>query len=424
VRIGREGSCAQYGMVAAEDIAEGYCLFQVRRSSLLMPANTDIATLISKDQVKLSATNQWVPLLISLMYEQNCTSSRWRPYLDLVPDFEALDLPLFWESSEVEKYLKGTGVDLAVERDLRMIESDYNNLVLPFFQRHEDHIKLQRKDFEFFKKMVAFVMAYSFTEPQGGNQGGDDDDSEDEEGPVTSAPMMVPVADILNHVTNNNAKLTFGKEALKMVTTRAIKKGEEIYNTYGQVSNLHLMHMYGFAEPFPDNVNDVVEIPVTRLLAAAKESTGDSDTDLLDKKWKFLVETDVVADDDVIVLGQDGIITDDVCLETLKVLTMSGPQFADHVSKGGWSDAESESSSSSETGLDFAKIQQLDSRWKSLLKRMGELHLEGYPTSIEEDEMRMKSAASLQPRARYSLYVAHGQKMLLKSLLDSCGEIS
>lgn len=68
-------------------------------------------------------------------------------------------------------------------------------------------------------------MAYSFTEPQNSNQGDDeDDDSENEEAAVTSAPMMVPVADILNHVTRNNAKLTFGKEALKMVTTRPIKK--------------------------------------------------------------------------------------------------------------------------------------------------------------------------------------------------------
>uniref|UniRef100_A0A0B7AIJ8 SET domain-containing protein n=2 Tax=Arion vulgaris TaxID=1028688 RepID=A0A0B7AIJ8_9EUPU len=321
VKVSREGSCAQYGMVAIEDIVEGYCLFQVPRSSLLMPSNSDIADLIEKDQDKLAATNQWVPLLVSLLSEHMNTSSKWRPYFDIVPDFQALDLPLFWEQSEVEKLIKGTGVDLAVERDLRMIDSDYKNLVLPFLQQHKDHLKLFSPNFELFKKMVAFVMAYSFTEPQGKKQDDSDDDSDDEE-TIMSAPMMVPMADMLNHITKNNAKLTFGKDALKMVTTRMIKKGEEVYNTYGQVSNLHLMHMYGFAEPYPNNINDVVEIPVIRLLAAAKEQLDDSDsTDitLLDEKWKYLVETDVIAEDDVFVLGTDGFITDDVLIESMKV---------------------------------------------------------------------------------------------------------
>ena len=43
VVVGRQGSCAQYGMVAVQDIAEGYCLFQVPRKCLLMPENSRIA---------------------------------------------------------------------------------------------------------------------------------------------------------------------------------------------------------------------------------------------------------------------------------------------------------------------------------------------------------------------------------------------
>ena len=71
--------------------------------------------------------------------------------------------------------------------------------------------------------MVAFVMAYSFSEPTADDDN-DSDDDEDEEGSQVMPPMMVPMADLLNHVTDNNAKLTFGTEALKMVTTRTIKK--------------------------------------------------------------------------------------------------------------------------------------------------------------------------------------------------------
>ena len=60
--------------------------------------------------------------------------------------------------------------------------------------------------------MVAFVMAYSFTEPPA--------DEFDDSPP----PMMVPMADILNHVAKNNAHLSFEKEALKMIAIKPIKK--------------------------------------------------------------------------------------------------------------------------------------------------------------------------------------------------------
>ena len=65
--------------------------------------------------------------------------------------------------------------------------------------------------------MVAFVMAYSFTEPA-------IEDGDDEDVGVTSPPMMVPVADILNHIAKNNARLSFEKDCLKMVTLRKIHK--------------------------------------------------------------------------------------------------------------------------------------------------------------------------------------------------------
>ena len=41
---------------------------------------------------------------------------------------------------------------------------------------------------------------------------------------IKSSPMMVPMADVLNHVAKNNAKLRFGKENLKMVACQSIKK--------------------------------------------------------------------------------------------------------------------------------------------------------------------------------------------------------
>jgi len=56
-----------------------------------------------------------------------------------------------------------------------------------------------------FKRMIAFVMAYSFSEDQ-------------------ESPSMIPMADMLNHHSNNNAHLIFERNSLKMVSCKKIEK--------------------------------------------------------------------------------------------------------------------------------------------------------------------------------------------------------
>ncbi len=46
---------------------------------------------------ELQSDSGWVPLLLSLMYEYTNQTSQWRPYLDLCPDFDELDQPMFWD---------------------------------------------------------------------------------------------------------------------------------------------------------------------------------------------------------------------------------------------------------------------------------------------------------------------------------------
>ena len=79
--------------------------------------------------------------------------------------------------------------------------------------------------------MAAFVMAYSFTEQDSSKYDNDDEEEEEEEDDdITevkgndSAPAMVPMADILNHISNHNAHLEFGAESLTMVATQDIHK--------------------------------------------------------------------------------------------------------------------------------------------------------------------------------------------------------
>lgn len=49
----------------------------------------------------------WVPLLLTLMYEYTNKDSKWKPYLDLLPNIEEFGHPLFWTVEELEDEMKG-----------------------------------------------------------------------------------------------------------------------------------------------------------------------------------------------------------------------------------------------------------------------------------------------------------------------------
>ncbi|XP_064620869.1 N-lysine methyltransferase SETD6-like isoform X2 [Lineus longissimus] len=408
--ISREGSCAQFGMVAIADVKESECLFEVPRHCVLRPETSSVAEIIKEASDQLVSESGWVKLLISLLYEYTNPSSRWRPYFEMVPEFSEVDLPMFWDRSERLVELRGTGVDMAVEKDLENVKKEFNNIVLPFIRKHDDKFPVQCQSIDLYKRMVAFVMAYSFTEPERE----EDSDIDTEDMPITkSPPMMVPVADILNHIAKNNASLQFGKESLKMVATRDIRKGEEVYNTYGQLANNQLLHMYGFAEQYPDNHFDTVDIPMKLIYEVAKQET--EDVDLLDEKWEFLQGMDLIPDDGVFVIGADGVLTEEELYHTLKVLNLNRAEFEDHREKEGWSDDNED-----EENMTFANIPLLPQSWKVLLAKVLQETFSGYAQSPEEDEKQLQNLSTLSRRKKYSLFVRNGQRKLLQRLLQCC----
>ncbi|KIK24817.1 hypothetical protein PISMIDRAFT_61013, partial [Pisolithus microcarpus 441] len=127
-----------------------------------------------------------------------------------------------------------------------------------------------------------------------------DDTDDDEDDPSDVA--MVPMADLLNaRWRSENAKLFYEPHVLRMATTKPIKKGEQIFNTYGDPPNSDLLRRYGHVDLIPLNVNtkettntlgnpsDVVEVKadlvadVVRLQWATK---GQGDRDITDRiEW-------------------------------------------------------------------------------------------------------------------------------------------
>lgn len=70
-------------------------------------------------------------------------------------------MSLFWRSEEErDKVLKGTGIPEAVNTDLKKLQDEYNNIVLPFMKSHPDLWDPEKHNLELYKSLVAFVMAY------------------------------------------------------------------------------------------------------------------------------------------------------------------------------------------------------------------------------------------------------------------------
>ncbi|KAK7891930.1 hypothetical protein WMY93_023893 [Mugilogobius chulae] len=183
----------------------------------------------------------------------------------------------------------------------------------------------------------------------------DDDDDDDDKAP--NPPMMVPMADMLNHIANHNANLEFTPESLKMVSIRPICKGEEVFNTYGQMPNWQLLHMYGFTEPFPSNTNDTVDITVRNFCTAAQGF----ELSLLDEKWKLLNQME---GDNAIIFGNQGCLTDTTLNTILKVFCMSPEEFEDFKNNEGWEDDDNEE----DIAFAFSNegLPKLKSEWKKL----------------------------------------------------------
>ncbi|XP_026539958.1 N-lysine methyltransferase SETD6 isoform X2 [Notechis scutatus] len=405
VGVSRVGTAAAYGLLARESLGAGEELFSIPRTALLSQHTSALAPLLRKE-ASLQSSSGWVPLLVSLLYECTLSSSRWGPYFSLWPQFTDLDHPMFWGHEERAQLLQGTGVLEAVEKDLANIEMEYSSIILPFLKAHPDIFNPKVHTLELYRKLVAFVMAYSFQETL----------NEEEEEEEPNPPVMVPLADLLNHVANHNANLEYSPESLKMVTTKPVRKGQEIFNTYGEMANWQLLHMYGFAEAYPGNTNDTADIQMSTLLKAALQAT---DTDMEEKlvldQWNFLCHQEMVGEEGAFVIGWERVFTEEELSVALQVLTMSAEEFKE------FKEAKTDRKGTACLIQSVTMIPNLSAAQKKLLFDATMLTLKAFSSSLKEEETMLgdlQAYLELSHREQFALQVRYGQKKILHQLLD------
>ncbi|ODV90408.1 hypothetical protein CANCADRAFT_2133 [Tortispora caseinolytica NRRL Y-17796] len=262
----------QFGraVIAVDDIQQDEDLFTIPRSCLLSFENSDLSRALPelKDQL-----DDWLLEIIVMLYESS--RPKFAPYFAVLPA-RMDDCPIMWDAEETNSLLKGTDILDRIGRE--SADQLYRDTVLPLVQANSDLFSSCDTSLEAFHRMGCLLQAYSFDcEPADvvATEDNEDEESSDNDSLVSdyeppTFKAMVPMADMLNADADLvNANLFYESDALVMRAIKDIKANEQVYNTYGELSNAELLRRYGYVHNQIWRY-DTVELPLDLIYETAK----------------------------------------------------------------------------------------------------------------------------------------------------------
>eukprot|EP00752_Nemacystus_decipiens_P007083 g6345.t2 len=210
------------GVLATKDIPRGTVLVRLARSCCLGPETTD------------EAKDSWTKALEVSSADSSSTAQ------GILPQDHRL--PLEWNQEELA-LLQGTSAEPLVGSGSLDSQFDaFQKVVAQHPTVWEPSVCTKSA----FAKGVNWVRSRGFT--------------------VLGDPHMIPGADMFNHDPNKQSVQigTDGEDHFVMKTVQPVKAGEEIFSSFGSISNAQLLNSYGFV--LPGNSFDTVLIP-TQLVA-------------------------------------------------------------------------------------------------------------------------------------------------------------
>ncbi|KAI5116691.1 hypothetical protein M0805_002853 [Coniferiporia weirii] len=433
------------GAVVLQDIPEGHTLFTIPRPLTLSTRTSSLPGLVGAAAWKsLQLDKGWVGLILCMMWEETLGErSKWAGYLRSLPN--KFDTPMFWSEDEL-RMLEGTTLVDKIGKE--EAERDYREKLVPALQSRPDLFAFSSHSVFYsldnYHLMGSRILSRSFqverwegqqevaNEEQSVVEGAmevdgeeaapheepdvgvidvasvNDDDDEDEEDP--SDVTMVPMADMLNaRYGSENAKLFYEQTELKMVTTKPIKAGDQIYNTYGDLPNSDLLRRYGHIDliPLPNEGNgdtvaegnpaDVIEITADLVVeVVALHLKKSVDDDALKERIDWWLEE---GGDDTFVLEANTALPDSL-VSFLKLLLCPEPDWEKARDKG------------------KPPKPKLEAQVVPLVLALLQRRMEKYPTTLEHDEALLGSSSEmLSNNERNALFVRMGEKRILKSSL-------
>lgn len=434
------------GAIALQDILENHTLFTLPRSLTLSTQTSTLPAAFGLEAWRKHKLHKgWVGLILCMMWEEaQGNKGKWFTYLASLPT--QFDTPIFWSDEELQE-LRGTAVVDKIGRD--EAERDYREKLAPavktrpdlfssdqidtWYTLHRYHItgsRILSRSFNVEKWEGEVEQEAEYVPEEDDNKdtkantsigsamdvddlgdGGkvvdeesSDGDGDDEETEDTSDIAMVPMADILNaRYDSVNAKLFYEKHHLSMVTTKPIKAGEQIFNTYGDLPNSDLLRRYGHVDLVPcphlkgalGNSQDVVEIRADLAVNAVCGDISNSETYQQRIDW-WLDE----GGDDVFIIDADPILPA-ALTSFIRLLLLSQEEWEKTREKGRPPKA------------------KFDLQVSPLLRRILEMRLTSYETPDLEVDAKLLASESLTLNKRHAIIVRLGEKQILAGALET-----
>jgi SET domain-containing protein 6 len=300
VTIGRFPNTGR-GCVATRDLHVGDVVVEVPEDAILTADNS-----VAADALRDFFGGDTAPrlereaLVLAVMAEMaRGEASRVNAYLNALPSLRATHSPLGWTADELAE-LEGTSCAermFAEDEDAElpsMTVEHWKHVAEPFFERHPEFAMhpspgSDENETTYLRKAylhaTALVAGFSFTLGEEDEEDEDEalcrpaDAADDARGSDSEAhastQAMVPFWDMLNHVSPELASVRLEHDeraaSLKMVCVREVRRGSEVFNTYGALGDDELLRRYGFvarANPHGGGA----EVTLRELVAAAAKA--------------------------------------------------------------------------------------------------------------------------------------------------------
>ncbi|TFK53554.1 SET domain-containing protein [Heliocybe sulcata] len=430
--------------VAKRDLPEGHNLFSIPRSLTLSTRNSPLPKLLGDALWKTHELGKgWVGLILCMMWEEaQGPASKWSGYLATLPtDFNT---PMFWSEEDIQE-LKGTAVvDKIGKEDA---EKDYHGRLIPCLNARPDlflpELLSTCYSLEQYHTHGSRILSRSFHVEKSDDEDSDEDaeagcsdamdtdeapqlvapsgpgsaendsaagaageDSDDEDDEDVGDVAMVPMADMLNaRYGSENAKLFYERYDLNMVTTKPIKAGEQIWNTYGDPPNADLLRRYGHVDVVSlpgggeGNPADIVEVRADLVVDCISSGAGD-----LSERIDWWLDQ---GGDDTFALDRDLELPPD-CISFIRLLQLTSGEWDKAQTKGKLPKGKMEPAIAS------VAVEVLTRR------------LAQYPTSIEDDEVLLspERTGTLSLNRKHAIIVRLGEKRILRGMLDNMRKLA
>ena len=325
-----------------------------------------------------------------IMQERRKSSSFYDKYIDILP--KAFDnFPIFYTQEE-RAWLKGSPFQNQISEKIKDIQADYNMIV----DEVPDYREFPLKEYSEMRMMVAsriFGIQVNGLKTDG----------------------FVPYADMLNHRRPRQTAWSYSDERGGFIieSLEDIKRGDQVYDSYGKKCNTRFLLNYGFI----NLDNDANEYPLKVIL--------EEDDKYATQKAEMLGLNSIKRTFRVQAHMQEPIM--EKFLSFLRFVEFDENIALMYQIKAQWeqrrrphnnldSDDSEPSQQFEATEIPFISKRNEGLAWKKI-KKMCEAGMSEYPTTKEEDEEILKRE-DLTFNQRNCVLFRHGEKEILTFLID------